>query len=150
MQDENHRLYNIIDRMQSKGNDVQDAVNEATVLSKNHDKDRDGNAAIVKELETQNVKIQEEMTKLSDQALSLQNLSSRSAFEFSLTIALTFSTQMCISPSRLIRVRQTCMRQIYSSSNYQLSHQSRFANENENFAWSVFFILIHTTNDVSG
>ena len=63
--------------MQSKGNDVQDAVAEATVLSKNHDKDRDGNAAIVKELETQNVKIQEEMSKLSDQAMTLQNLSSR-------------------------------------------------------------------------
>ena len=77
MQDENHRLYNIIDRMQSKGNDVQDAVAEATVLSKNHDKDRNGNAAIVKELETQNVKIQEEMSKLSDQAMTLQNLSSR-------------------------------------------------------------------------
>ena len=53
------------------------AVAEANVLSKNHDRDRDGNAALVKQLETQNVKLQEEISKLSDQAISLQNLSSR-------------------------------------------------------------------------
>ena len=74
--------------MQSKGNDVDDAVAEATVLSKAHNKDRDGNAAIVKELETQNVKIQEEMSKLSDQAMTLQNLSSRcgTPFDFFLLV----------------------------------------------------------------
>lgn len=63
--------------MQNKGKDVDDAVAEATVLSANHDKDRDGNAAIVKDLEAQNIKLQEEMSKLSDQALTLQNMSSR-------------------------------------------------------------------------
>ncbi len=78
-QDENHRLYSIIERMQNKNSSSErdSAVAEADALSKNHDKDRDGNAALVKQLETQNVKLQEEISKLSDQAISLQNLSSR-------------------------------------------------------------------------
>lgn len=79
VQEENHRLYSIIERMQNKSSvsERDSAVAEANVLSKNHDRDRDGNAALVKQLETQNVKLQEEISKLSDQAISLQNLSSR-------------------------------------------------------------------------
>lgn len=53
------------------------AVAEANVLSEKHDRDRDGNAALVRQLENQNLKLQEEISKLSDQAISLQNLSSR-------------------------------------------------------------------------
>lgn len=79
LQEENHRLYSIIERMQNKHSvsDRDNAVAEANVLSRNHDRDRDGNVALVKQLETQNVKLQEEISKLSDQAISLQNLSSR-------------------------------------------------------------------------
>jgi len=79
LQDENHRLYSIIERMQNKNSSSErdSAVAEADQLSKKHDKDRDGNVALVKQLETQNVKLQEEISKLSDQAISLQNLSSR-------------------------------------------------------------------------
>lgn len=79
MQEENHRLYSIIERMQNKHSvrDRDDLMAEANVLSKNHDRDKDGNVALVKQLETQNVKLQEEISKLSDQAISLQNLSSR-------------------------------------------------------------------------
>lgn len=84
LQEENHRLYSIIERMQNKSSvsERDNAVAEANVLSKNHDRDRDGNAALVRQLETQNVKLQEEISKLSDQAISLQNLSSRWGAQF--------------------------------------------------------------------
>ena len=80
MQEENHRLYNIIDRLQNTrpGSAMANAVaSEASELSTSHDRGRDGNAALVKQLEDQNVKLQEEISKLSDHAISLQNLSSR-------------------------------------------------------------------------
>lgn len=54
-----------------------EAANEA--LSALHDRGMDGNAKLVKQLEDQNVKLQEEISKLSDHAISLQNLSSRYA-----------------------------------------------------------------------
>lgn len=75
LQDENHRLYNIIDRLQKKSGGSDAAAREA--LSSFHDRGMDGNAKLVKQLEDQNVKLQEEISKLSDHAISLQNLSSR-------------------------------------------------------------------------
>ena len=89
LQVENHRLYTIIERLQTvrEGSDTCSvAASEMSALSGYTDNRRDGTAVLVKQLEDQNRSLQDEISKLSADATSLQNLSSRWVVEACLKV----------------------------------------------------------------